>query len=750
MAETSKRASSSRLAWCGRLILYSTPVATCLLVAVSLYNFYELSQHERKLLYLQQHVFHHHHHRRDFRDMHDATEPEDSQRRHARALSNEESSASLFEEYFTKIAELQLRSLETTCASNERLCIQGPKGSVGPKGDDGAPGVSGDSGEKGETGPMGFPGPKGAKGETGKRGESIEPPVITTKPANAIIAVSESAKLDCQASGFPRPEIRWLKVDSNLPLSRSSISPNGTLTITDTRRHDTGTYVCVAENIFGVAKAYAPLVVQIPVSFVAVPTATVIVQPGQTVRLDCSASGDPEPTVSWSRVSNASSFREMTVTSNGSMLIENVKNEDEGIYFCTATNAFGSKRHSVTLQLQDSLTDSLVDGVHVVNNTDAFLKCKLCPMPGFSFTWERKGDELPPNKTEIYNCSLVIRKVRLEDTGNYSCIGKTKSKLSSLLIREDIPLIVRGAARVTSKFPEFLSVSSGKSVVLQCDGVGPPAPDVYWTRGSVRLRTNKPGKLRIKHATVHNTGIYSCHAVNYLGHDVKNAKIFVTQVEFISRPPLFINASSSRKIEINCTARMAPGVPAYTHWRFPSKSVSCGTEVIQNRTVLPNGTLVIENATWRDEGSYMCYAGGNAIAAVVNISVPANTSWMLKSDNCNGFRRSTHDNSVYYAVSMSNKWNTSKEYDCPNGYHWACTEEGKRIFTGSRRYSYTYTYHSQCGWNSYAFQGVERYYFRFRDSLSTNAYKHAGEYDYYNLQYSSDTNSFAGIVCIEN
>ena len=68
---------------------------------------------------------------------------------------------------------------------------------------------------------------------------------------------------------------------------------------------------------------------------------------------------------------------------------------------------------------------------------------------------------------------------------------------------------------------------------------------------------------------------------------------------------------------------MAPGIPAYTHWRFPSKSsVSCGTEIIQNRTVLPNGTLVIENADWRDGGSYVCYAGGNAIAAVVNISVP--------------------------------------------------------------------------------------------------------------------------------
>ena len=109
MAETSKHASRSRLAWCGRLILYSTPVATCLLFAVSLYNLYEVSQHERKLIHLEQHVFHHH--RRDFRDRHDAAEPvqpEEIIRRHARALGSEESSASLFEEYFIWLAELQV------------------------------------------------------------------------------------------------------------------------------------------------------------------------------------------------------------------------------------------------------------------------------------------------------------------------------------------------------------------------------------------------------------------------------------------------------------------------------------------------------------------------------------------------------------------------------------------------------------------------------------------------------------------
>jgi hypothetical protein len=31
------------------------------------------------------------------------------------------------------------------------------------------------------------------------------------------------------------------------------------------------------------------------------------------------------------------------------------------------------------------------EGVHVVNNTDAILKCTLCVIPGVSFTWVKSG-----------------------------------------------------------------------------------------------------------------------------------------------------------------------------------------------------------------------------------------------------------------------------------------------------------------------------------------------------------------------
>ena len=60
---------------------------------------------------------------------------------------------------------------------------------------------------------------------------------------------------------------------------------------------------------------------------------------------------------------------------------------------------------------------------------------------------------------------------------------------------------------------------------LRCHGTGPPDPEVYWTKGSVRMRNTPSGILKITNATQQDTGMYRCHAVNYLGRDMKTAKI---------------------------------------------------------------------------------------------------------------------------------------------------------------------------------------------------------------------------------
>ena len=82
-----------------------------------------------------------------------------------------------------------------------------------------------------------------------------------------------------------------------------------------------------------------------------------------------------------------------------------------------------------------------------------------------------------------------------------------------------------GGARVTSSFASVITVPFGESIELHCDGVGPPAPDTYWTKGSIRVRNISQGRLTIENATFQDADVYSCHAVNYLGRQEKEARI---------------------------------------------------------------------------------------------------------------------------------------------------------------------------------------------------------------------------------
>ncbi|GMV39945.1 MAG: hypothetical protein AMXMBFR64_16610 [Myxococcales bacterium] len=123
--------------------------------------------------------------------------------------------------------------------------------------------------------------------------------------------------------------------------------------------------------------------------------------------------------------------------------------------------------------------------------------------------------------------------------------------------------------------------------------------------------------------------------------------------------------------------------------------------------------------------------------------------WMDTSDNCGGFRQSSWDTRVRFAVAKDNVWNKDFNYTCPAGYHWATTEEVKPWFNGPNTGNYVYL--SQCGWNSYVWNGKTRYYFRFKDSPSKqNSFKHSGNYDPYTIQYDGTLNYFAGIVCVQD
>jgi ELWxxDGT repeat protein len=135
------------------------------------------------------------------------------------------------------------------------------------------------------------------------------------------------------------------------------------------------------------------------------------------------------------------------------------------------------------------------------------------------------------------------------------------------------------------------------------------------------------------------------------------------------------------------------------------------------------------------------------------------TSWAVDpehADRCGGFRQSSFDARVFFAVAEDTTWDTERSYDCPLGYHWATTEEAYYLFTGledqdMRGAPEPRTYYDQCGWDEFTWGGKVRRHFRFRDSWSTLAYKDVARPDSTrpDLDHAGiRTSHFAGIVCV--
>jgi hypothetical protein len=127
-------------------------------------------------------------------------------------------------------------------------------------------------------------------------------------------------------------------------------------------------------------------------------------------------------------------------------------------------------------------------------------------------------------------------------------------------------------------------------------------------------------------------------------------------------------------------------------------------------------------------------------------------TWMDTSDASKGFRQSTANPSVYFAVSKQTKWDRTRAYDAPAGFRWATTQEGAALFSskGDPFNDGEPTYFEQAGWDGYEWGGATRVHFRFADSRYSFAYKDAMSTEEAPMGADDMEDDFAGIVCIKN
>ena len=74
---------------------------------------------------------------------------------------------------------------------------------------------------------------------------------------------------------------------------------------------------------------------------------------GDTAVLNCSASGNPPPTVHWIfHGSNITNDTVKYIVTNGVLTILNAELNDTGDYHCTASNVYKSVRGTIELKVQ--------------------------------------------------------------------------------------------------------------------------------------------------------------------------------------------------------------------------------------------------------------------------------------------------------------------------------------------------------------------------------------------------------------
>ncbi len=78
--------------------------------------------------------------------------------------------------------------------------------------------------------------------------------------------------------------------------------------------------------------------------------------------------------------------------------------------------------------------------------------------------------------------------------------------------------------------PRYLTVEYGSDVEILCNATGHPDPQISWQKLGTVISTKEPieeGTLLLRSATEKDSGLYTCHARNSVGHETKNVLIIV-------------------------------------------------------------------------------------------------------------------------------------------------------------------------------------------------------------------------------
>ena len=257
-------------------------------------------------------------------------------------------------------------------------------------------------------------------------------------------------------------------------------------------------------------------------------TNRLIAEEKQSIRIACSANGQPRPTIKWSKAVGDVP-EERTEMMNGNLTIHSVTKNDGGTYICKAENMLGSATDTAQLMIFPPLRFKVSPPQEVTPmiGSNLRLPCVAESDLRTTITWTKEGmSSLPVESRVLQNETLLIWNTKIAHKGSYTC--RATNALRTIETKVKINSPIAGSCSVIRK---YISSASG-NYAIDPDGVGGLAPFTVYCNMSDK---NGAGVTVISHDSDSRTHVKGCEPPGCYSRDIHYRGVSLSQLTSLTR-----------------------------------------------------------------------------------------------------------------------------------------------------------------------------------------------------------------------